>query len=31
MVNGITIKKIAWILGQAKKNNKGGDVKGTGT
>ena len=31
MVNGITIKKIACILGQAKKNNKGGDVKGIGT
>jgi hypothetical protein len=24
-------KKIACILGQAKKNNKGGDVKGIGT
>ena len=31
MVNGITIKKIAWILDQAKKNKKGGDVKGIGT
>ena len=31
MVNGIIIKKIACILGQAKKNNKGGDAKGIGT